>query len=51
VGSSGKVIGVDLCREMVEKARRNADLLALCNVEFVQAGSRNCRCRTGRWTW
>jgi ubiquinone/menaquinone biosynthesis C-methylase UbiE len=24
--------------EMVEKARRNADLLALRNVEFVQAG-------------
>jgi arsenite methyltransferase len=38
VGPTGKVVGVDLCREMVEKARRNADLLALRNVEFVQAG-------------
>ena len=38
VGPTGQVVGVDLCREMVEKARRNADLLALRNVEFVQAG-------------
>jgi SAM-dependent methyltransferase len=38
VGPTGKVVGVDLCPEMVEKARRNADLLALRNVEFVQAG-------------
>jgi SAM-dependent methyltransferase len=38
VGPSGKVVGVDLCPEMVEKARRNADLLALRNVEFIQAG-------------
>jgi SAM-dependent methyltransferase len=36
VGPAGKVIGVDLCPVMVEKARRNADLLGLCNVEFVQ---------------
>jgi SAM-dependent methyltransferase len=38
VGPTGKVVGVDLCPEMVEKARRNADLLGLRNVEFVQAG-------------
>jgi arsenite methyltransferase len=38
VGPSGKVIGVDLCLEMVEKARHNASLLGLHNVEFVQAG-------------
>jgi SAM-dependent methyltransferase len=37
VGPTGKVVGVDLCLEMVENARRNADLLALRNVEFVQA--------------
>jgi arsenite methyltransferase len=37
VGPTGKVVGVDLCPEMVEKARRNADLLGLRNVEFVQA--------------
>jgi ubiquinone/menaquinone biosynthesis C-methylase UbiE len=38
VGPTGKVVGVDLCPEMVEKARRNADLLGLRNVEFVNAG-------------
>jgi arsenite methyltransferase len=37
VGPTGKVVGVDLCPEMVEKARRNADLLGLRNVEFIQA--------------
>ncbi len=38
VGPTGKVVGVDLCPEMVEKARRNASLLGLHNVEFVQGG-------------
>jgi arsenite methyltransferase len=38
VGPSGKAIGVDLCHEMVEKARHNARLLGLNNVEFVEAG-------------
>src|SRR5262245_58922184 len=38
VGPTGKVVGVDLCPEMVEKVRRNAGLLGLRNVEFVQAG-------------
>jgi len=38
VGPTGKVVGVDLCPEMVEKARRNAGLLGLHNVEFVNAG-------------
>jgi len=38
VGPTGKVVGVDLCREMVEKARRNASLLGLHNVQFLQAG-------------
>jgi SAM-dependent methyltransferase len=37
VGPTGKVVGVDLCPEMVEKARRNASLLGLRNVEFVRA--------------
>jgi arsenite methyltransferase len=41
VGPTGKVVGVDLCPEMVEKARRNASLLGLHNVEFVQAGIEN----------
>ena len=38
VGPTGKVIGVDLCPEMVEKARRNVLLLRLHNVAFVEAG-------------
>jgi arsenite methyltransferase len=38
VGPSGKVIGVDLCEEMVAKARQNAGLLGLNNIEFVNAG-------------
>ena len=38
VGPTGKVVGVDLCPAMVEKARRNAELLGLRNVEFVNAG-------------
>jgi len=38
VGPTGKVMGVDMCEEMIAKARRNAELLDLKNVEFVNAG-------------
>jgi SAM-dependent methyltransferase len=38
VGPTGKVVGVDLCPAMVEKARRNASLLGLHNAEFLLAG-------------
>src|SRR5262249_40244178 len=38
VRPTGKVVGVDLCSEMIEKARHNASLLGLRNVEFVEAG-------------
>ncbi len=38
VGPTGRVIGVDLCEEMVAKARGNAGLLGLTNVEFVCGG-------------
>ena len=37
VGPPGKVVGVDLCPEMVAKARRNAGLLGLHNAEFLHA--------------
>ena len=36
VGESGKVIGVDMTSEMVEKARMNAAKLKISNVEFRQ---------------
>jgi arsenite methyltransferase len=35
VGPSGKVFGVDLTEEMVEKARRNATALGVGNIEFL----------------
>src|SRR6516164_1607375 len=35
VGPTGKVTGVDLCPEMIEKARRNADFMELRNVQFL----------------
>jgi arsenite methyltransferase len=34
VGESGKVIGVDMTREMIEKARDNAEKLGISNAEF-----------------
>jgi len=34
VGSSGKVIGVDMTEKMLDKARENADKLGFHNVEF-----------------
>jgi ubiquinone/menaquinone biosynthesis C-methylase UbiE len=36
VGESGKVIGVDMTPEMVEKARINAKKLNMSNVDFRQ---------------
>jgi len=36
VGESGKVIGVDMTHEMIEKARFNAEKLNLSNAEFRQ---------------
>lgn len=37
VGPSGKVVGVDMCAEMIAKARHNAELLGLNNIDFVNA--------------
>jgi arsenite methyltransferase len=34
VGADGRVIGVDMTREMLDKARANADLVRAGNVEF-----------------
>ncbi len=37
VGSRGRIIGVDMTPEMIEKARANAEKFAVRNVEFHQA--------------
>jgi arsenite methyltransferase len=37
VGPTGKVVGVDMCEEMIAKARHNAELLNLNNVVFANA--------------
>lgn len=37
VGPMGKVLGVDMCEEMIAKARHNAELLDLKNIEFLNA--------------
>ena len=36
VGDSGRVIGVDMTPEMIEKARKNAEKMGMTNVEFRQ---------------
>jgi arsenite methyltransferase len=36
VGRNGKVIGLDMTPEMVAKARHNASLLGVTNVEFIR---------------
>jgi SAM-dependent methyltransferase len=41
VAPSGKVVGIDMCREMIEKARHNAALLALTTVQFLLAEIEN----------
>lgn len=38
VGPTGKVVCVDMCVEMIAKAKHNAEVLGLNNVEFVNAG-------------
>jgi len=35
VGETGKVIGVDMTKEMIEKAKANAEKLGIKNVEFI----------------
>lgn len=41
VGPTGKVIGVDMTEAMVRKARSNAAVLGLTNVEFIHARLEN----------
>lgn len=35
VGHSGKVVGIDMTQEMIEKARQNAQRLGFDNIEFI----------------
>ena len=41
VGATGKVIGVDMTEEMIQKARTNAAALGLANVAFAHAAVEN----------
>ena len=41
VGRKGKVIGVDMTQEMIEKARANAERLGADNIEFCQGEIEN----------
>jgi len=50
VGPTGNVVGVDMCEEMIEKARRSSGLLACTTSNSCTPRSRSCRCRAGRWT-
>ncbi|MBW2741396.1 MAG: methyltransferase domain-containing protein, partial [Deltaproteobacteria bacterium] len=34
VGKEGKIVGVDMTREMIKKAKKNADKMGVYNVEF-----------------
>ena len=38
VGPAGRVVGVDLCEDMLAKARGNARAFGLTNVRFVRSG-------------
>jgi arsenite methyltransferase len=41
VGNEGKVIGVDMTPEMIQKARQNAADVGLSNIEFIEDYSEN----------
>jgi len=47
VGPTGRVVGVDMCQEMIEKARRSAGLLGLHSVEFLHTGIEKLPLRDG----
>jgi len=48
VGDAGRVIGVDMTPEMLEKARENAKTAGARNVGFVSARSSTCRSQITR---
>jgi SAM-dependent methyltransferase len=47
VGSTGKVVGVDMTQAMLDKARKNATSLGLKNAEFVRAEIENLPVENG----
>ena len=47
VGPTGKVIGVDMTQEMIDKAKGNAETLGLINVEFRQGNIEALPVETG----
>jgi SAM-dependent methyltransferase len=47
VQTKGKIIGVDMTHQMIEKARRNAKDLGLTNLEFRQADIENLLLESG----
>jgi ubiquinone/menaquinone biosynthesis C-methylase UbiE len=51
VGPTGKVVGVDLCLGMVEKAGTTPICWACTTSSSSKRRSRSCRYRTARWTW
>ena len=51
VGPNGKVIGVDMTPEMIAKARNNAEILGLVNVELVLGAIEHCRYQTLHSIW
>lgn len=51
VGPSGRVLGVDMTPQMVEKARAIARRHGFSNVEFRLGEIETCLWRTPPWTW
>lgn len=51
VGPTGKVVGVDLCPAMVEKASATPPWWACTTSSSWRPALRSCRCRTAPWTW
>ena len=51
VGKKGKVIGVDMTQEIIEKARANAERLGADNIEFCQGEIENIPCENESVDW
>ena len=47
VGPTGRVVGIDMTSEMMEKSRETAELIGLSHVEFRRGSPRRSRSRAG----